>query len=166
MNVVVKGSEVSFNNDTFFNCVFGKNGFTSGKVEGDEKTPLGLFAIEKIYFRSDRVQSFVSIYNLIPINKDDGWCDDVNSEYYNQFIKLPFGESHEELWREDELYDIIVVLDYNTNPVTKGKGSAIFMHVAKENMQYTKGCIAMKKQDLIALLGMLDSTDIKVEIRA
>ncbi|MEI6316708.1 MAG: L,D-transpeptidase family protein [bacterium] len=164
MDIMVKNGKVSLGDSgTFFNCVFGKNGFTYNKIEGDEKTPIGNFSIEKIFFRKDRVGSFKTDFELIPIEKNYGWCDDVNSNLYNHFVLLPFAESHEDLWREDELYDIIVVLSYNTNPVIKGKGSAIFIHVAKPNMKHTKGCIALEKRDLITILGLITRST-KVEI--
>ncbi len=164
MNVLVKESEVSFN-DTFFNCVFGKNGFSPDKVEGDEKTPIGVFSIDTIFFRADRLDPFKTNLEITPIYENFAWCDDPISPFYNQFITLPFAEGHERLWRDDELYDIVVVLSYNTEPVVKGKGSAIFMHVAKEDMKYTKGCVALEKKDLIALLGLIRE-DTKIEISA
>ena len=156
MNVVIKNGKVSLDTrGTFFNCVFGKNGFTRDKIEGDEKTPTGEFYIEKIFYRKDRSALFETDFELISIEKNFGWCDDVGSSFYNQFVVLPFGASFENLWREDELYDIVVVLSYNTKPIEKGKGSAIFIHVARPNMDYTKGCIALQKDDLIKLLGYM-----------
>ena len=84
-----------------------------------------------------------------------GWCDDPNSNFYNKEIKLPTIFSHEKLYRKDNLYDLIVVLDYNMHPIIKNKGSAIFIHIAKKNYKPTAGCIALKKEDLIKLLGLI-----------
>ncbi len=77
-----------------------------------------------------------------------GWCDDPNSKKYNQLIKLPTKFSYERLYREDEIYDIIFILSFNTKPIKKNKGSAIFIHIAKRNYSPTKGCIAIKKNDI------------------
>ena len=81
-----------------------------------------------------------------------GWCDDVKSKYYNKEIKFPFTGSAEKLWRDDNIYDLIVVLNYNINPVIKNKGSAIFLHISKKNYEPTKGCLAISKKDMIQLI--------------
>jgi L,D-peptidoglycan transpeptidase YkuD (ErfK/YbiS/YcfS/YnhG family) len=99
----------------------------------------------------------ISAYECIPIKENDGWCDDVYSDNYNTIITLPSAESYENLWRHDELYDIIIVLGYNDNPVVKGAGSAIFIHIAKDGMQHTKGCLALQKNDLLLLISKIDT---------
>jgi L,D-peptidoglycan transpeptidase YkuD (ErfK/YbiS/YcfS/YnhG family) len=81
---------------------------------------------------------------LIPLDEKSGWCDDVNSPEYNQFVRLPCNSSHEQLWRKDHLYDVIIVIGYNDDPVIKHKGSAIFLHIAKPNYEATAGCIGLK----------------------
>ena len=90
------------------------------------------------------------------IMSNSGWCDDPESKNYNQFVKLPIGESAEKLFRSDDLYDLIFVLDYNINPIVKNKGSAIFLHVAKNDFSGTEGCIALKKNDLIEIAEKID----------
>ncbi len=99
-------------------------------------------------YRKDRIPRLVSNIKRLEIQKDFGWCDDPNSNKYNQLIKLPTRYSAEKLHKKDNTYDIVLVLDYNMNPVKKNKGSAIFIHVAKKDYQSTEGCIAVKKKDL------------------
>ena len=91
------------------------------------------------------------------------WCDDIKSSYYNRQVYLPTEFSHEKLYRKDRIYDIIITLDYNTNPIIKNKGSAIFLHVAKKNYKPTAGCIALKKKDLMQLLSVIKK-DNKIKI--
>ena len=95
-----------------------------------------------------------------------GWCDDPKSIHYNKLIKLPFIYSHEKLYKKENIYDIILVLNYNMNPVKKNKGSAIFIHVAKNNFKKTEGCIAIKKQSLIKLLKKINpNTKVKISLQ-
>ena len=95
-----------------------------------------------------------------------GWCDDPNSSQYNKLIKLPFFFNYEKLYRKENIYDIILVLNFNTNPVKKNKGSAIFIHVAKNNFEKTEGCIAIKKVSLIKLIKKINqSTKVKISLR-
>jgi L,D-peptidoglycan transpeptidase YkuD (ErfK/YbiS/YcfS/YnhG family) len=92
-----------------------------------------------------------------------GWCDDPASQFYNQQIKLPSKFRHEKLYRNDNLYDLIAVINYNTNPIIKNKGSAIFMHVSNNYYKKTKGCIALKKKHLIKILQEIKkNTKIKI----
>lgn len=154
-NIVVSvddsGGKLIFNDKTY-KCAVGKGGILENKAEGDGATPVGCFPIRKIYYRADRIQN---IYTVIPteaLKEDDGWCDDSNDENYNKFVKLPYPVSNENLWREDNLYDIIVILGYNDNPAIPGKGSAIFMHVARPTYSPTAGCIALSQEDLLEVL--------------
>lgn len=93
-----------------------------------------------------------------------GWCDDRTSPYYNQEVSLPFAKSHEKLWREDHLYDLVIDTDYNRKPAIKGRGSAIFIHLARPNYTPTEGCIALKRRDLVRLIGMID-TRTRIHVR-
>ena len=133
-------------------CTLGKSGIGNKKTEGDNITPRGVFNIVKIYYRKDRIKSLFSKFKLIEVTKKMGWCDDPKSKKYNQPIKLPAKFNHEILYRRDNIYDLILVLNYNMKPVIKNKGSAIFIHVAKKNYKKTSGCIALKKADLIYLV--------------
>jgi L,D-peptidoglycan transpeptidase YkuD (ErfK/YbiS/YcfS/YnhG family) len=146
-----------------FRCSLGKAGIKKKIKEGDNITPKGKFKILKIYYRSDRIKKFSSNIKIIKIKKNMGWCDDPKSSLYNKEIKLPFYFSHEKLYRKDHLYDLILVLNYNINPIKKNKGSAIFFHIANKSYKKTKGCIALKKFDLINLISKIKkNTTIKI----
>jgi L,D-peptidoglycan transpeptidase YkuD (ErfK/YbiS/YcfS/YnhG family) len=138
--------------DFKFKCALGKSGIGKKEKEGDKITPMGVFYVNKIYYRKDRLKELSSKFKLIKITKKMGWCDDPKSRKYNQLIKLPTKYSHENLYKKDNTYDLILVLNYNMKPTIKNKGSAIFIHVAKKNYKKTAGCIALKKFDLICLI--------------
>ena len=135
-----------------FRCALGKSGIGNKKMEGDNITPRGIFKIIKIYYRKDRLKKLSSKFTLIKIKKNIGWCDDPKSRKYNQPITLPNKYSHEVLYRKDNIYDLILVLNYNIRPTIKNRGSDIFIHVAKKNYKKTAGCIALRKFDLICLI--------------
>jgi L,D-peptidoglycan transpeptidase YkuD (ErfK/YbiS/YcfS/YnhG family) len=135
-----------------FKCALGKSGIGKKEIEGDNITPRGTFNIIKIYYRNDRIKKLSSQFKLIKITKKMGWCDDPNSKKYNQLIKLPTKYRHEILYKMENIYDLILVLNYNMKPRIKNKGSAIFIHVAKKNYKKTAGCIALKKAHLIDLV--------------
>lgn len=144
-----------------FPCALGKNGITPSKTEGDMKTPRGNFPLKTIYYRYDKLSK--PIYSQVPmmaILEEDGWCDDPEDLSYNKPVMLPYHASAERLWRDDDLYDVIVILGHNDDPVKKGRGSAIFLHVAAERdggkfFEGTEGCIALKKKDLLEILPIL-----------
>jgi hypothetical protein len=138
-----------------FRCSLGKAGVKKKTIEGDNITPKGIFKIIKIYYRADKIKKIKTLIKKIKIRKDMGWCDDPKSRFYNQQIKLPTKYGHEKLYRSDNLYDLIVVLSYNINPIIKNKGSAIFLHIAKNSYQKTKGCIGLKKEDLIKIISKI-----------
>ena len=135
-----------------FRCALGKAGVKKKKEEGDNITPKGTFKINNIYYRSDHIKKISSKFKLIEIRKNMGWCDDPKSKQYNKLIKLPNKYKHEKLYRKDNIYDLILVLNYNTRPILKNKGSAIFIHVATKNYKKTAGCVALKKRHLIKLV--------------
>ncbi|MCK5425892.1 MAG: L,D-transpeptidase family protein [Emcibacter sp.] len=142
-------------------CALGKQGIALTKNEGDNKTPTGDFPLRTVYYRYDRLSK--PIYSQVPmmaILEEDGWCDDPEDRFYNQSVMLPYHASAERLWRDDDLYDVIVILGHNDDPVEKGRGSAIFLHVAaepggKDVFGGTEGCIALKKKDLLEILPIL-----------
>ena len=143
-------------------CTLGKAGVGIKKREGDNITPKGTYKILNIYYRKDRIKKISSKLRLIAITKQMGWCDDPDSKYYNKLIKLPTEYSHEKFFRKDNIYDLVLVLNYNMKPIIKNKGSAIFIHVAKKNKK-TAGCIALSKMDLITLIKKIDKkTKIKI----
>lgn len=135
-------------------CFFGKGGVTpeKDKREGDSKSPLGAYPIRKVYWRADKGPKPQSPFETIAIEENFGWCDEVKDENYNKFVLHPYPASAEKLWRDDDLYDIIVVLGHNDNPVVKGMGSAIFLHCTKENYAGSLGCLAISNADLRELL--------------
>jgi L,D-peptidoglycan transpeptidase YkuD (ErfK/YbiS/YcfS/YnhG family) len=138
--------------DFKFKCALGKGGIGEKKREGDNITPKGTFKIFKIYYRSDRIKKISSKFRAIKIKKNMGWCNDSKSTKYNQPIKLPTKYGHEILYRRDNIYDLILVLNYNMKPTIKNKGSAIFIHIAKKNYKKTAGCIALEKTAIVSLV--------------
>ena len=142
--------------DFKFKCALGKAGIGNKEIEGDNVTPKGTFKIVKIYYRGDRIKKIYSKIKAFKINNKMGWCDDPKSKKYNQLIKLPTKYSHEVLYRKDNIYDLILVLDYNMSPTIKNKGSAIFIHIAKKNYEKTAGCIALKKNKLKKLIKIIN----------
>ncbi len=125
------------------------------RKEGDLTTPRGNFKIINIFFRKDRVKNFKTKLKRIPIHKGLGWCDDPLSNKYNRLVRYPFKYSTEKLYRSDNIYDIILVLNYNIKPTIKNKGSAIFIHVAKKKFSPTKGCVAIMKKELRKLSSLV-----------
>ena len=162
MIIVKKSGYLQYKN-LKFRCALGKAGIRRKGREGDNITPKGIFKIIKIYYRSDKIKKITSSIKKIKIKKNMGWCDDPKSFYYNKQIKLPSKFSHEKLYRKDNLYDLFLVLNYNTSPIIKNKGSAIFLHIAKDSYKKTKGCIALKREDLIQLVSKIrKKTKIKI----
>ena len=160
--IIVKKNLLSFN-DISFKCAVGKNGITNNKVEGDGCTPAGKYLINQVYYRQDRVVLPSTSIPSIAIAKNFGWCDDVSSDCYNKIITFIFKLGAEILYRNDNIYDILVVIDYNQNPVIKNKGSAIFLHIAKPNYVGTEGCVAISMVDLIHLLKIITTkTNIQI----
>lgn len=129
-------------------CAIGKRGINFKRKEGDLITPRGTFKVINIFFRKDRIKDLKTKIKKIPIHKGIGWCDDPLSNKYNKLIRYPFKYNSEKLFRSDNIYDIILVLNYNMKPTIKNKGSAIFIHVAKKNFTPTKGCVAIVKTEL------------------
>ena len=143
-------------------CALGKRGIGNKKKEGDLITPIGVFKIKYILYRKDRVKVLTKLKKKV-IKKNMGWCDDPNSSYYNKLVKLPFTHKHEKLYKKENIYDLILVLNYNMKPIKKNKGSAIFIHIAKNNYSDTAGCIAIKKNQLLKILKDI-KLDTKVKI--
>ena len=161
--IIVKKSGYLKYKELKFRCALGKAGIKKKTIEGDNITPKGIFKIVKIYYRPDKIKKIKTSIKKIKIRKNMGWCDDPKSCIYNQQIKLPNKYGHEKLYRNDNLYDLIVVLNYNIDPIIKNKGSAIFLHIAKKYYQKTKGCIALKKEHLIKIIcSIKKNTKIKI----
>ena len=138
-----------------FRCALGKSGIKKKTREGDNVTPKGIYKILKVYYRKDRIKKIKAPFKKIKITKKIGWCDDVKSKYYNKQISIPTSLRHEKLYRKDNIYDIICVINYNINPIVANRGSAIFLHITKGNYKNTKGCVALKKNHLLKLLSSI-----------
>ena len=149
MHILINKKYLTFNNYKA-KCSVGKRGIGLKRKEGDLITPKGKYKIKYIMYRKDRVKIQSKIKKII-IKKEMGWCDDPNSRNYNKIIKLPSSYKYEKLYKKENIYDIIVVLNYNMDPIVKNKGSAIFIHVAKKNYKKTEGCIAVKKMHLLKI---------------
>ena len=133
-------------------CAIGKKGIGSKKKEGDLITPRGKYKVKYILYRKDRIKKIQSEMKIIKIKKNMGWCDDPRSRNYNQLINLPSNYRHEKLFKKENIYDIILVLNYNMRPIKKNKGSAIFIHVSKKNFKKTEGCVAIQKRYLLKIV--------------
>lgn len=133
-------------------CALGRNGCRTRKREGDGATPIGCWRIAEVRYRSDRLRRPATALPVRPIGPDDGWCDAPADRNYNRAVRRPYPASAERMWREDHLYDVVVVLSHNARPRVKGHGSAIFMHVARPGYAPTEGCIALRREHLLRLL--------------
>ena len=161
--IKILGNTLSFA-EKIYPCAVGKNGFSGDKKEGDGCSPIGKFLLRECWYRADKIAQPITNLPLKIIAKNDGWCDDVSSPYYNRRVQLPYEFSHEKLWRDDDItnpqvgfvcnniYDIVIPIGYNDERVMAGKGSAIFLHIARKNYEGTKGCIALSKPDLLEIL--------------
>ncbi len=148
-----------------YKCVVGENGFIDKQIkqEGDLKTPIGTYKILYYFYRKDRIKEPKTILKGHEITNNCAWCDDIKSPFYNQYCKLPCEFSHENLKREDNRYDIIVVLSHNTNPIEVGKGSAVFFHLASDNYTKTQGCVAVSLQDMLNILeNLTENTEFEI----
>ena len=133
-------------------CALGRSGIVVDKREGDGGTPVGTFPLRKLYYRADRLSLPDTQLPVVAIENDDGWCDDPTHPSYNQLVKLPFSASHEKMWRDDHLYDVVIEIGQNDDPPVPGLGSAVFIHVARGDYEPTEGCVALKKGDLLRLV--------------
>ena len=137
-------------------CALGSGGVRTDKREGDRATPAGRFPLRRVLYRADRLAPPRTGLAIAPLTIRDGWCDDPEDPLYNQFVRLPHGGRHEALWRADHIYDLIVVLGCNDDPVVPGRGSAIFLHLARPDHAPTAGCVALARADLLAILAGVD----------
>jgi len=135
-------------------CALGKGGVNpaTDKREGDGSTPLGLWPLRRVLWRPDKGPPPKTALPVGPIHREDGWCDAPQDPAYNRPVALPYPASAEHMWRDDDLYDLVVILGHNDDPVMPGAGSAIFMHIAKPDYAPTEGCVALARADLEALL--------------
>tara|TARA_Y100000768_G_scaffold18312_1_gene12603 strand:+ start:1104 stop:1601 length:498 start_codon:yes stop_codon:yes gene_type:complete len=164
VHILINKKYLTFNNYKA-KCSVGKRGIGLKRKEGDLITPKGKYRIKYIMYRKDRIKIQSKIKKIV-IKKEMGWCDDPDSKHYNKIIKLPSSYKYEKLYKKENIYDIIIVLNYNMDPIVKNKGSAIFIHVAKKNYKKTEGCVAVKKAHLLKIAKDLKkSTRVLIEDR-
>ena len=162
MQLILKNKDTLLLDEFKFKCSIGKRGITSKKLEGDKKTPRGVFSLGPLFYRKDKFSKIETKLKKIPIKKNMGWCDDTKSKHYNQLIKINKKIKYEKMFRKDRIYDLILPINYNTKKIIKNKGSAIFIHLTK-NYKKTLGCIAIKENDFFVLLRIINKkTKIKI----
>ena len=154
MSIKIKNKYTLLFNEFEFKCCIGACGFTSDKYEGDKKTPTGLFSLGHLYYRSDKVEKPKTKLKCIKIQKNMGWCNDINSKFYNKEIKIKKKVKYEKLFRNDYKYDYLIPIKYNWLKPKKKKGSAIFIHLTK-NYNPTAGCIALSLKDFLILVKLI-----------
>ncbi|MEM9732459.1 MAG: L,D-transpeptidase family protein [Pseudomonadota bacterium] len=143
-----------------FPCALGRSRIGRKRGEGDGVTPLGSFRLLRAYWRRDKLSAGPLSLPASPIFKNSGWCDEPGHPCYNQPVRLPFGAGHEKMWREDHLYDVVIVLDHNQTERLSVGGSAIFFHLAREGFSPTEGCVAVSRSTMNHLLPRIDGDTI------
>jgi len=155
MTILIKNKHTLQIDDFKFKCCIGKKNSTKNKVEGDKKTPKGIFEIENLYFRKDRRKCPKTLLKCIEIKEDMGWCNDLRfPNRYNKIFKIEKKISHEKLKRKDFRYDLLIPIKYNFKKPIIGRGSCIFIHLTK-NYKPTAGCIALKEKDFLIMLKII-----------
>tara|TARA_B100000795_G_C22715552_1_gene405309 strand:- start:194 stop:685 length:492 start_codon:yes stop_codon:yes gene_type:complete len=162
MLIKLKNKDTLIIDEFIFKCSVGKNGIKIKKKEGDKITPRGIYSLGKLYYRADRIKKPLTRVKTKIIKKNMGWCDDSKSKYYNKEIKINDEMKHEKLYRNDNIYDCLIVIKYNMKNKIPYKGSAIFIHLTKDYKK-TAGCIALKKRDFLILAKLLSPIS-KIEI--
>lgn len=140
-------------------CAVGRAGIAEKQREGDGVTPLGRWPLRRVLYRADRLQAPRTVLPIAPIEADQAWCDTPDDPNYNRLVRLPYASLDERLWREDSLYDIVLIVGFNDAPVVQGKGSAIFLHLARADYGETQGCVALAPSDLTEALAQLQPDD-------
>ena len=161
--IILKNKDSLKFDDFDFKCSVGANGLAYKKKEGDKKTPRGFYNLGDLFYRKDRVSKPITNLNIKEIKPDMGWCNDVkNKDYYNKLINLNTMKKGEKLFRNDYKYNYLIPILYNVEKTIPGKGSAIFIHLT-ENYKSTAGCIALKENDFLILLKLINKkTKIKI----
>lgn len=152
MKLIVTSDGVLHADDRTYTCAIGRGGFLADKQEGDGGTPIGAYFLKRVYFRPDKLSAPKTALPVQALTPRDGWCDDPADPAYNRMVQLPFDASHEKMWRDDALYDVVVEITHNDNPPVPGAGSAVFIHIAKPDYSATEGCVAFAKPDLLEIL--------------
>ena len=137
-------------------CSIGKSGIKKSKKEGDLATPKGVFQLGCLYYRNDRIKKLKSKLKKKIIKKKMGWCNDSKSKKYNKEIYFPFKYKAEKLYKKNGIYDLFIDIKYNSKPIIKNKGSAIFLHIAQNKYKPTQGCVALSKKDFLKILPLIN----------
>ena len=154
--IILKNKDTLKFDDFIFKCSIGKKGFSANKKEGDLKTPIGFFNLGPLFYRKDRIKKPDTKLAVKKITSTMGWCNDVNNKKkYNKIINIKEKIKHEKLYRNDYKYNLMIPISYNSKKRELGKGSAIFIHLTK-NYKKTAGCIALKENDLLILLKLIN----------
>ena len=140
-------------------CALGRSGRRVLKREGDGATPVGRWAVREAFYRPDRIRRPQTRLKVSPIRPRDGWCDAPGDRNYNRAVTLPYAASAETLWRDDRLYDLVLVLGYNDRPRVQGRGSAVFLHLASAGLAPTAGCVALHRHDALRPVQRLAGLD-------
>jgi len=148
-----------------YRCALGRAGIKAMKREGDGATPIGAFPLRRLYYRPDRGDPPKTHLPMTALSPEDGWCDAPEDTRYNRLVRLPYPASHEKMWRDDAIYDLVLVIGHNDDPPQAGMGSAIFLHLARNDYAPTEGCVAFSRPDFEAILARL-GTDGRVQIMA
>lgn len=162
MDIIVKRAGESYAADWGAGarrCAVGRAGIAEKQSEGDGVTPIGRWALRRVLYRGDRLDEPRTILPVEKIDPDDAWCDIAGDPNYNRLVRLPYATLDERLWRENSVYDIVVVVGFNDAPVISGKGSAIFLHIARPDYAPTAGCVALSRDDLLEALTQLKRND-------
>lgn len=165
MRIIVTPERHLFTDRARFACAIGRGGIRTHKREGDGATPVGIFQLRRAFFRSDKIEKPETGLPIRAIRETDGWCDAADHPLYNRPVTLPFAASHERMWRDDDLYDLVIEIGQNDAPPIAHMGSAVFIHVATADYKPTEGCVALAKADLISLISAWDNRT-WIEIRA
>jgi L,D-peptidoglycan transpeptidase YkuD (ErfK/YbiS/YcfS/YnhG family) len=157
MILVNQNNFLTYNNK-IYKCSLGLNGLNKTKKEGDKSTPIGIFSLGNLFVRTDRIKNLKTNFHYISIEKTMAWSDDPNSKDYNKLIKVN-SDHREIMFRNDHIYDLILVINYNMHPIIPNKGSAIFIHISKDNNTPTQGCVALNLDDFREILITLKPSD-------
>jgi L,D-peptidoglycan transpeptidase YkuD (ErfK/YbiS/YcfS/YnhG family) len=149
--IVNRNGEASWGGQVF-RCALGPSGIAAEKREGDGATPAGRFPFRRLLYRADRLEPPATGLPILPLSPADGWCDAPGDALYNRPVRLPHGASAERLWLDSAIYDLILIVGHNDDPVVPSAGSAVFVHVAAPDYGPTQGCIALARSDLLAIL--------------
>tara|TARA_B100001123_G_C14798457_1_gene823406 strand:- start:202 stop:687 length:486 start_codon:yes stop_codon:yes gene_type:complete len=161
MNIIIKNRFLLYKGYKF-KCAIGRSGVKKNKIEGDNATPKGTFSLGKFYYRPDRIKKINTNLSCKKIKKNMGWCNDPKNKDYNKEVNYKKIKKSEKIFRKDYKYDAFIVINYNSKPVVKNKGSAIFLHLTK-NYKPTAGCVAIKKNDFLKLVKIINNkTKIKI----